>query len=341
MKTAFKKSIIFLLGIIIFGLFLKNSYAQEGNIIVGPARQTLKIDPGTTKTLNIRFVNQSETPIHGILGVSDFIVTDEEGTPTFIDSLPGGFSTPYSASAWVSLPYEKITLPPKDYITVQFKVEIPEEALAGGRYFGVYFEPGGKIEEKEEEVSKEAGTAIETRIAGLVYLKVSGPVQESAFISRFFAPVFKEYGPLKIETHILNRGNYHIAPTGVVTLKNMFGKVIEEQTLKEQNIFPDAIRIYENSLGKKWMIGKYTYDITATYGEGGQVITSSTYTWVFPYKVAIAIILGIIIIILSTKTIWIKLKKKQEKLEEKLEEKIEELEELKNKFKDKIPGKEK
>ncbi|MBU2035855.1 DUF916 domain-containing protein, partial [Patescibacteria group bacterium] len=283
MKTAYKKLLIVLSIIFLFSLSQKASFAQEGNIVVGPARQTVKIDPGTTKTLNIRFVNQSAVPLNGIFGVSDFIVTDEEGTPTFIDSLPGGFSTPYSASSWVTLPYQEITIPAKDFVTIQFKVEIPKDALAGGRYFGVYFEPGGKIEEKQEEISKEVGTVIETRIAGLVYLKVSGPVTENAFISRFFAPIFMEYGPLPLQTQILNRGNYHITPTGVVTVKNMFGKIVEEQILKEQNIFPDAIRIYENNFGKKWMIGKYSYDLTTTYGEGGQVLTASTYTWVFPY----------------------------------------------------------
>ncbi|MBU0998660.1 DUF916 domain-containing protein, partial [Patescibacteria group bacterium] len=337
MKTAYKKLLIVLSIIFLFSLSQKASFAQEGNIVVGPARQTVKIDPGTTKTLNIRFVNQSAVPLNGIFGVSDFIVTDEEGTPTFIDSLPGGFSTPYSASSWVTLPYQEITIPAKDFVTIQFKVEIPKDALAGGRYFGVYFEPGGKIEEKQEEISKEVGTVIETRIAGLVYLKVSGPVTENAFISRFFAPIFMEYGPLPLQTQILNRGNYHITPTGVVTVKNMFGKIVEEQILKEQNIFPDAIRIYENYFGKKWMIGKYTYDLTATYGEGGQVLTASSYTWVFPYKLVIIITLAIIIIILATKNIWKTLKKKQEKLEEKLEEKIEELEDLKDKFKDKLP----
>ena len=339
MKTAYKKILIVLSIIFLFSLSQKVSFAQEGNIVVGPARQTVKIDPGATKTLNIRFVNQSGLPLNGIFGVSDFIVTDEKGTPTFIDSLPGGFSTPYSASSWVTLPYQEITIPAKDLVTVQFKVEIPEDALAGGRYFGVYFEPGGKIEEKQEEVIKEVGTAIETRIAGLVYLKVSGPVSESAFVSRFFAPVFMEYGPLPLQTQILNRGNYHITPIGTITVKNIFGKVIEEQTLKEQNIFPDAIRIYENNFAKKWMIGKYTYDLTATYGEGGQVLTASSYTWVFPYKLIIIIILAIVIIILVTKHIWKTLKKKQEKLEDKLEEKIEEVEKLKDKFKDKLPDK--
>ncbi|MBU0998306.1 hypothetical protein KJ570_02155, partial [Patescibacteria group bacterium] len=93
--------------------------------------------------------------------------------------------------------------------------------------------------------------------------------------------------------------------------------------------------------GKKWMIGKYSYDLTTTYGEGGQVLTASTYTWVFPYKLIIIITLAIIIITIATKNIWKTLKEKQEKLEDKLEEKIEELEELKDKFKDKLPSSDK
>ncbi|PJE60520.1 hypothetical protein COU86_03915, partial [Candidatus Roizmanbacteria bacterium CG10_big_fil_rev_8_21_14_0_10_36_26] len=118
-----------------------------------------------------------------------------------------------------------MTIAPDDKVTIQASINIPIDAHPGGRYVAIYFEPAGNIPEPVG-ANEEAGTAVGTRIAGLVYLKVAGAISEKALVSRFFAPSFFEYGPVKVETEILNRGDYHITPRGVISLINMFGGVV-------------------------------------------------------------------------------------------------------------------
>ena len=309
--------------------------AQSGNMIVAPARQILTIDPGETKTISIKFINQGTSPVGGIVGVADFVVLDKSGTPHFLDS-ENGLSSLYSAASWVTLPSPDAVITAGGQILLQAKIAVPVDAKPGGRYFGIYFEPGTTIP-SEIGAEFEAGQAITPRLAGLVYLRISGPIEENAQVIRFAAPDFNEYGPVKMTTDIINRGNYHIRPIGKIDLYDFLGRKVATADLEEQNIFPDATRTYSNELGSQIMLGKFTAKLTASYGEAGQVLTATTSFWAFPWRIALIILLTIIIIALVTIIMLKSLKGKQKRLEDKLQTEIEELEELKNKLKDNTP----
>ena len=216
---------------------------------------------------------------------------------------------------------------------MEVKSAVPANAKPGGRYFGIFFEPG-TILPGEIGAEYEAGQVITPRLAGLVYLRVSGPVEENAQVIRFTSPQFIEYGPVEITTDIVNRGNYHIRPTGQIELYDSLGRKVATSELEEQNIFPDATRSYTTELGKQIMLGKFTAKLTVSYGEQGQALIAQTTVWAFAWRIALIILLTIIIIALVVIITFKSLKGKQKKLEEKLETEIEELEELKNKLKD-------
>ena len=296
-------------------------------LIVAPARQQLDIAPGEKSAVVIKFYNSSDLPVSGILKAADFLVTDKEGTPVIVDN-PLQSNPKYSAGSWFDLPYDRMTIAPDDKVTIQASINIPIDAHPGGRYVAIYFEPSGNIPEPVV-ANEEAGTAVGTRIAGLVYLKVAGETVEKALVSRFFAPSFFEYGPVKLETEILNRGDYHITPRGVISLINMFGGVVDQQKLNEANIFPDASRSFTNELGKKWLMGRYKVSFLASYGETGQALTSELYVWVFPWRVATVTLLALIIIILLIKSAYKNLVVKETVLEEEIEKEKKEIERLK------------
>ena len=318
-------SSIFVLSFFLF--YLKE--AQAVNVVpitAAPARQEILVEPGERTAINIKFLNQGDVPVSGTLHVVNFIVESKDGSPTFIEN-PTQISPRFAAASWVKLPYQRITIAAKDKVQIQAQLSIPEDVQPGGKYFAIYFEPTGRSQEALGTI-KEGVTPTTFRIAGLVYLKVAGPVEENAYLSQLKAPRFLEYGPIPVSTEILNKGNYHIKPKGIIILKSIFGKKIDEQLLEETNIFPDISRTFENKLGTKWMFGRYRLELSASYGETGQILTATVFTWVFPWKLATAIILGIVIIILLISLIHKKMTKKEEQLEEKVEELEEELAEI-------------
>jgi len=325
-KTTIKKlkTFAFYVVVLSFALYAFSLVRQPADaqttlpLTVIPSRQELLVDPGEKTAITIKFLNQGETPVSGLLKAVDFIVENKEGTPIFIEG-PSELSPRFAAASWVTLPYDRITIAPKDKVVIQAKITVPNDAQAGGRYLAVYFEPGG-IPGKAGGGEKEAAIPVAIRIAGLVYLRVSGPIEESARLVQFTAPKFLEYGPISVTTEILNLGNYHIRPKGTITLTSIFGKNVDRVVLNEENIFPDASRIFENKLGEKWMFGKYKLELAASYGETGKVLTATLFTWVFPWKIISAVILAVIITILIVALLYHRFKKREEKLEEKVEE---------------------
>jgi hypothetical protein len=316
---------IFILSFAFCTLHLSKANAQTTtHLIVAPSRQEILVEPGEKTAVNVKFLNQAETPISGTIGVVDFVVEDKEGTPTFLEEpaiITGltQISSRFSAASWFELPYDRATIAAKNKILLQAKINVPVDARPGGRYVAIYFEPGG-TPPPPAGAPKEAATPIAARIVSLVYIRVAGPVKEDAYVVKFTAPPFSQYGPVTVTTEILNRGDYHITPRGVIKVYDLFGKEIDRQKLDERNIFPDASRVYENKVGAKWMIGKYKMELNAAYGETGKTLTATSYFWVVPYKEISAGLLAVVIVILTIGLIIRRFRRREQELEEKIEE---------------------
>lgn len=295
---------------------------------VVPARQQLTLDPGESTSIIIKFYNGSDSPVSGFLKVADFIVEDKKGSPIFLEG-PTQVSPRFAAADWVSLPYDRMTIASKDKVIVNTKITTPLDAEPGGRYIAIFFEAAPPAVTPSEDVKE---LAVTPRIAGLVYIRVSGPITEEARLVQFTTPRFSEYGPVPVTTEILNLGSYHIRPKGTIILTNMFGKQVDEAKLEESNIFPDASRIYENKVGQKWMLGKYKANLALSYGEAGKALTGTVFFWVFPWKMVTAVVLAVIIVILLVTITIRRFKRRQEELEARLAEEEKEIEELKEKL---------
>jgi len=337
-KYFYKLFFSFLIVILSFYFLFSNFVLAQTNLplIVYPARHFLELNPGEKTSVVVNFVNQSQEPISGLIRVVDFIVRDSQGTPELIETT---FEAPekYAASSWFKTDLDRVTLPANnEKVTIQTQISVPKNANPGGKYVAIYFQAQPSQFSSSSNAQYEVGTGIASKLASLIYIKIKGPIKENAFVTKFKAKkTFLEYGPIEVETEILNRGDYHIEPKGQITLTNMLGKVVDKSLLKKTNIFPDAVRIFSNSLGEKWMIGKYRLSLSATYGEKNNVLNAFYEVWIFPWKIATIIVLTLIIIILVIRHFYISSLIKEKILEEQLKKEKEEIEELKKALKKK------
>jgi len=307
-------------------------------LTVVPPKQEVLINPGEHFSTSVKFLNQGDSPVTGSLTVLDFVVQDDVGTPLFLDNpqVVGTTEIPaqYSAAKWIKVPQNEIGIVAKGNVEIPITIDVPENAAPGGRYAAVLFQPTGSLTLGNPTSAQETPIAI--RVASLIYIRVAGPIVESATVTKFEGPTFLEYGPVALTAKILNQGNYHITPQGTITMKDVFGRVVAKVELDTKNIFPGTERLYSTEVGRKIMIGKFTAALNATYGESGNLLTSSLTLWIFPWKVALAVLLAFIIIFLSGTAWYKRFKKKEEKLVEELKEEKTELERLKEELKDKI-----
>lgn len=323
-----KKTLIIASALITIHYSLATSIMAQSSIplTVGPARQQITINPGETTSFAIKYYNQSEITLNGVVNVADFVVDSMDGSPRIIDNVDQA-NPKFTASKWVTLSLDQISIAANDRIILSGSLSVPKDARPGGRYVSVYFEPAIGT---PSSIGSDGGvTGIAPRIASLLYIRVNGPIAENAIISGMFAKSFYEYGPIEVTAQISNYGDYHIRPRGVFTLTNPLGGVVEQSALKEVNIFPDALRIFTASVGEKWMMGQYKITLNSIYGEKARTVERSISVWVFPWRVALIIFLSLIILGIIGRAIYKNIILKEASLEEELSQEKKEIDKLK------------
>lgn len=320
-----QKTLIPLFLVVFSVLFTSNSKAQNTSLGMSaiPPRLEITAKPGEVITKEIKVRNESKNEKTINTSTKDFIVIDNIGTPLQVDG-EDQTTNRWTASSWIQVSPSRLRLKPGETKSLVVTIITPDDALPGGHYAMILHTPNNDI------TITQTGAAIQTNVGTLVYITIPGDVNENASIKEFSAPKFSEYGPINFKTIVTNLSDIHITPAGSINVFNTFGFQTSSIKLDNTNIFPYTSREFQNTLNRKFMLGRYKAQINAVYGTKGQLLTATLFFWVIPYKL-IALIILIIIIILILKT---KFKKKSPTSTPKIEELERELEELKKKYQD-------
>lgn len=301
-------------------------------LTVFPAIQDKEVTPGEKTRIQIQFRNSGEDPIPGVVGVADYVITDKTGTPRLVEN--GKIKPKYGAASWIKPAVGRITLPANDFVTVDLYVTVPKDISSCGHYAVVYFETEPNSVPLTIGGNRESASVITNKIGGLVNFTTSSlNCTENAQLNNFKLPQFLEHGPVTVNFDILNLSDAHITPQGVVIAQNMLGRNIDQQTLKEQRIFPEAAKSYTSKIGEKWMIGKYTFTVMASYGTQNKRLTQTVSVIIFPWKEVAIGILGLIIIILLLHKAFKNVTHKEQELRAELVREQSEIEQLKEQLK--------
>lgn len=296
-----QKNNCWIIGLSVVLLFIGSILAQRASAQV--SQRTITIVPPTVqKAFNhgatsegvMKVINDSSETLTFAVSVQDYIVTDKSGTPNLLP--PDTLNNKYSAASWIGVTPYSFTIEPHKTQVLNYYLQIPANAKPGGHYAAVIYTPitpGGNLEN--------SGAAVKTQAGTLFYITVNGPITEQAKIISFLANLFQEYGPVKITTEIQNLGDLHIAPNGQITVKDILGRNIVSSPLATRNIYPgNTSLMYENKVGQTLMVGRFTANLTASYGKNNNLPLLATVSfWVFPWKIAIIIVLIIVATILG------------------------------------------
>ncbi len=245
---------------------------------VSPPSQDLSADPGQTvrAVATVRNMSNNTLPIE--VRIEDFTATGEEGQVA-LDA-----DSPYSASSWTKVEPDSFELAPGDEQNVTATITVPRSA-AGGHYGSFVFSivPG--------KVDAPGDAAVAQEVASLFLLRVNGDVLEKVELSSISTKRFFEYGPIPFDIKFINTGNVHTKPYGLINVSDMFGQRVTDVTVPGSNILPDATRIIQAQLDKKFMIGRYTATAIMYYGTNtSEALTAQTTFIVFPWKVSIGLL---------------------------------------------------
>lgn len=292
-----------------------------------PPRLEVTVEADDTNTQVIKVRNESKETKTISVSVRDFVVTDNKGTPNFIDDFTQSTNNRWAASTWIQISPTTLTLKPGEMKSLNLSVLPPADALPGGHYAAVIYSP-------ESGSISATGASVKTNVGTLVYVTIPGDITQKATVQSFTAPRFSEFGPIDFKATVKNSSDIHIQPVGAITVKNWFGGKTAQLNLEQTNIFPYTTRDFANTLNKKWLFGRYQADFKAVYGTAGGLITATVFFWVIPWRLLILITAAIAIIVTLITISKNKPKKDNSNISSEVTELEKELETLKKKYKD-------
>jgi hypothetical protein len=295
-----KSKILFIsIAFLAFVLVISTAVSDAQNVFSGqslevsPPSQEISADPGEKITATATVRNKSNKTVPVTVRVEDFTATGDEGQVELTAD------SPYSASKWTKVSPQKFDLEPGEEREVTASISVPKSGVAGGHY-------GSFVFSIVPEGGDPNSAAVAQEVASLFLLRVNGDVYEKLELSSFTTKSFFEYGPVPFEMKFINTGNVHTKPYGLINITDMFGNRVTDIVVPGKNILPNANRVIESMLNKKFLFGKYTATAIMYYGGSQNVsLTAQTSFIVFPWKIA----LGLLVIIF----ILVKMKKRLKK----------------------------
>lgn len=287
------------------GVFPLSAGAQElqRNITIVPPIIKQTLNPGEKTEGILKVINDSTDTLSFTANVNDFVVDNPNGIPNLLPN--NTLSKRFSGASWIGIVPPDFIIAPHGEQVLNYYLQVPLDARPGGHYAAAVYTPTSNVSVKG------SGASVQTKMGTLFLITVNGNINESSMVSRFTGNSFQEYGPVKMTTQIINNGDLHITPIGKIVVTDIFGKIVDQQKLTSLDIFPTASRIYTNTTGGKIMIGPFKATLLASYGRNNNLPLSATfYFWVFPWKIALLMLLVIVALILGI-MLWRKRGNKQ------------------------------
>lgn len=287
---------------------------------------TLSVAPGQSEQVSLRVKNESDQPITIVSLAQDFILDEDGRTPIPVENT---VDNRWSLASWVTLAPATQEIAPGEVVNLAALIEVPEDALPGGHYAMILHQPVADLQAGLQIAAQSEGSASVTQKVGtLLYVKVEGPINYQAFIRNFAAPSFTEFGPVPFSYVMENQSDIHIRPRASIQIKNIFGRVVDTVEVEPKNIFPLMEREFEANWNRTWGFGPYTAILTASYSDGGQIISSATRFWLFPITIVlVGLILFLILVIafMAIRRHWIHRNDDSQARIRELEEKVQTL----------------
>ncbi|MEK7546781.1 MAG: hypothetical protein AAB536_01220 [Patescibacteria group bacterium] len=205
MKNKFLSAIFVTL--LAFAGFLPN---VSRALTVGPAKMEFSLDPGSVIEGKLFLMNEGGEKQTLYPSFEKF--TETNGEKQFL----AGERT--DLSSWFKIE-NGVPLKTGESKDVPYILKIPEDAPPGGHFAVIWWGTSPPD-------NSGGGTSIVTRAGILVYLNVSGQIQETALIDKFdTADGSRLFSRIPDNFNIVfkNTGNVYLKPSGKIVIKNVFG----------------------------------------------------------------------------------------------------------------------
>jgi hypothetical protein len=268
----------------------------------------IETEPGQTQRGVIKVYNESDSDIYLVSSLEAFLADDEFGIPKFYQPAEDN-----NFLSWIKLDAKDIVLKPKQVGIIPFDVNVPIEAIPGGYYAAIFWQ---QIAQSTGETSP---VGISGRVGALVFITVGGDLIAKGELTDFYLAGEKNIAtglPLNYVARFANQGNVHQAPSGEITMENIFGvKHVIQFNQEQRVVLPNSSRQFEVNwpsqniqktkflefINQAWQeikllsFGPHTASLKLNHGFGNVEIAESQINfWIIPVK-SISLLIGTLI----------------------------------------------
>lgn len=279
--------------------------AGLGEIYIGmsPMNETVVLNPGDNYRSSFLLNNPSysQNPVSYHIEVKPFFV-DEDYNPVFTDEY--GLS---GIADWITIVEgEKGTIEPNGMMTVEFEINVPESAPAGGQYAAIIAQTELEGNNGDGSISISEGLAMNH----VVLAEITGTTINAGQIISSKIRGFAIGDKIKAYATVENSGNVH--ETAIATMK-VYPLFSDEPIYTNENlegvyyILPGRKLKIESEWFDTPMVGIYNVRYTVEYMEDVSEVVRMVV--VCPWWLILLIFMGVIIMILRIITL-VKLRQK-------------------------------
>ena len=275
----------------------KLNLVSMNDFVVEPGKTEIFVNPGETVTKNITITNRIGKTMKFKLTTEDMVGTNDAKSPI---KLMGDEQGPYSLKNFIVPEINEFSLDQGEKISIPVKVSVPSDAEPRGYYGALIVSDEPDVIDSQTK-DAEGNARLVSRIGSLFLLRINGEGKESGSLENFKllgpAKAFYENRPSGFEILFKNDGNVHLVPHGIITIKNILGKEVAEIPVDAYFSLPGSIRYREVLWGEGSGLGRYTANLSLYKGYGNDNVNSSISFWIIPWKILVAVLVGLVVFI--------------------------------------------
>lgn len=257
---------------------------------VSPTFTKVDLDPGETYSGSFNIGNRGSETFDFKIYADPYEEVGDNAEPTY------GNQTKYTQIVdWITFDKEKATVAPGEKVKINFTVNVPNDAPAGGQYAALIAEADN--EKKNGDVQIEGIT----RVAHLLYASVNGETNDCAKIESNTINTFMFEPPISVSSLVSNCGNVHQSITYTMKVTPLFSDNViytNEDDPVVRVVLPEARRFNTISWTKEDgapMFGIFNVEQTVKVGK--ESLTEKKLVFVFPLWLIILVLVFIAAVI--------------------------------------------
>lgn len=224
--------------------------------------------------------------------------------------------------------HDTIELGPRQKKELKLKITLPSNQPTTDYYFSLVFleniTQADQTSTNSDETQQSSAITLQSGIGTNVFLAVGPKEGPSANVDTFATPSLKLEGPVRFLLQVANNGRHFIAPSGTITIKNVFGKTVGTVPVEKSVILAGTSRTHTSTTSlttandaqllsgstliwpEKFLLGFYTATLDLSLSDEGPVVSRTINFTVFP----LSVIFGSILFVGIGIIVFLRIKKK-------------------------------